>query len=152
MNTIATAAPWQRRIVLVAAIYNIAWGSIVIAFPELLWNLVGAPVPEPVALWRGLGAIIGAFGLGFLIAAFDPYRHWLLIGVAAIAKSAGTVGFFWAASQGDLPWSFGWLVLVDDFAWIIPFALIVRDALTGHRVAVTSGSTSIHHTSMASRN
>ena len=123
------AKPWQHRIVGIAAIYNIIWGSLVIAFPASLWELVGAPVPDPVALWRGLGAIIGAFGLGFLVAARNPYQHWLLIGVAAIAKTAGTVGFFWAASQGQLPWSFGWLVLVDDFAWITPFALIVRDAL-----------------------
>lgn len=125
----APAKPWQHRIVFIAAVYNIIWGSLVIAFPAALWHLVGAAVPDPVALWRGLGAIIGAFGLGFLVAARNPYHHWLLIAVAAVAKSAGTVGFFWAASQGQLPWSFGWLVLFDDFAWVIPFALIVRDAL-----------------------
>ncbi len=148
----STAAPWQRRIIAIAAVYNIIWGSIVIAFPELLWNLVGAPVPEPVALWRGLGAIIGAFGLGFLIAATDPYRHWLLIAVAAVAKSAGTIGFFWAASQGDLPWSFGWLVLVDDFAWIIPFGLIVRDALVMGPVRPAAPAEPLASPSMASRN
>jgi small multidrug resistance pump len=126
---------WQCNLVMFAGIYNIVWGTMVIAAPALIWNMVGAPVPEPLALWQGLGAIIGAFGLGFLVAARDPHRHWLIIAVAALAKTAGTVGFFWAAFRGDLPWSFGWWVLVDDFAWIIPFAIIVRSALTTPQAA-----------------
>jgi hypothetical protein len=72
--------------------------------------------------------IVGVYGIGYGIAAYDSARHWPIVLVGLLGKIFGPIGFVWAATQGELPWSAGATILTNDLIWWIPFALILRRA------------------------
>jgi peroxiredoxin len=72
--------------------------------------------------------LIGVYGVGYLLAAGDPLRHWPIVLVGLMGKVLGPIGFAWSASSGNLPWLFGWTILTNDLIWWVPFGLILRAA------------------------
>ena len=40
-------------------------------------------------------------------------------------KIFGPIGFLQTAIAGDIPWSFGFLIITNDLIWWIPFGLIL---------------------------
>ena len=46
-----------------------------------------------------------------------------------LGKILGPIGFLQTAIAGDIPWSFGWLLITNDLIWWIPFAGILLAAL-----------------------
>lgn len=59
-----------------AGIYNLAWGAITIAMPNLLFDLTGAERLNYPEIWQCVGMIVGVYGIGYIIAAYDSRRHW----------------------------------------------------------------------------
>ena len=51
-----------------AAIYNVAWGSIAILLPIQSFEVLGMPPPLYPQLWQCIGMIVGVYGLGYWIA------------------------------------------------------------------------------------
>jgi len=126
----APAAPWMRRWLLAAGLYNLAWGAFVVLLPDALFRIVGM---EPLAgpgrgIWQCLGMVIGVYGIGYLCASRDPLRHWPIVMVGLMGKVFGPIGFALALAQDALPLSMGKTLLTNDLVWWIPFALILRDA------------------------
>jgi hypothetical protein len=79
-------------------------------------------------LWACIGMIVGVYGLGYLIAARDPARHWPIVLVGLLGKILGPIGFLDAATRGLLPWSMGFTILTNDLVWWIPFSMILWHA------------------------
>lgn len=136
---IASPAPWMRRVLLAAAVYNIAWGLLAIVSPLAIFQWCGFdPLPAYPEIWQCLGMVIGVYGVGYGIAAFDPYRHWAIVFVGLLGKLFGPIGFVASAVSGRLPWRFGTMLLFNDLMWWIPFTLILwrasRAANLGSRV------------------
>ncbi|MGZ0167595.1 MAG: SelL-related redox protein [Planctomycetales bacterium] len=77
--------------------------------------------------------IVGVFGVGYLIAARDPYRHWPLTLVGLLGKVLGPIGFVASIGTGSLPVEMGWTILANDLAWWIPFAMILWGAVRFHQ-------------------
>ncbi|MBL9148238.1 MAG: BphX family protein [Phycisphaerae bacterium] len=134
----------MRHWLVAAGVYNLAWGAAVVLAPAWTVRLLGiAPLDvaadaEPVfralcQIWGCVGMVIGVYGIGYLIAARDPARHWPIVLVGFLGKIFGPIGFAIAAARGDLPWSMGWTLLTNDFLWWIPFALILRHARQASR-------------------
>ena len=73
--------------------------------------------------------IVGVYGIGYLIAATDPIRHWPITLVGLIGKILGPIGFVGAIIQEKLPLSFGWNIVTNDLLWWIPFSYILFRAL-----------------------
>ncbi len=121
---------WPRLVLAAAAVYNLAWGTTVVLFPALPFAWMGIEPPRYPAIFQCLGMVIGVFGIGYAIAAADPRRHWPMVLVGLLGKILGPLGFLWAASQGQLPWSFGVTILANDLVWWLPFALILWHAAT----------------------
>lgn len=69
--------------------------------------------------------IVGVYGVGYGIAAFDPVRHWPIVFVGFLGKLFGPIGLLQAVWMGKLPWKFGYVNITNDVIWIIPFALIL---------------------------
>lgn len=69
--------------------------------------------------------MVGVMGVGFLAASFSPVKHWPLVMVGFFSKLLGVVGFGYLAFMGELPWAAGWLVVVNDLVWLVPFAMIL---------------------------
>jgi hypothetical protein len=108
-----------------AGLYNLAWGTLVILWPHLLFDAAGMARPNYASLWQCIGMIVGVYGLGYIIAAYDPARHWPIVLVGLLGKVLGPIGFVHAALGGELPWIAGWVNVTNDLIWWIPFALIL---------------------------
>ena len=72
------AAPkWMRNVLLAAAAYNLLWGAFAILSPLTIFRWAGFdPLPFYPQLWQCVGMIVGVYGIGYAIAATNPYRHW----------------------------------------------------------------------------
>ncbi len=120
--------PWAAFCLRAAAVYNLAWGAAVIAFPNLLFDLTGATRPNYPEIWQCVGMIVGVYGLGYWLAASDPYRHWPITLVGLLGKLFGPVGFAVAVARGVFPPAFGLTILTNDLIWWVPFTLILWGA------------------------
>jgi small multidrug resistance pump len=126
--------PPVSRILIAAGTYNLLWGLFVILTPTTLFRWAGMePQPNYPELWQCMGMVIGVYGIGYLIAAFDPLRHWPIVLVGLLGKVFGPIGFVWTAADGRLPWSFGAVILTNDLIWWIPFATLLWRAWKHHR-------------------
>ncbi|MBA3320017.1 MAG: alkyl hydroperoxide reductase, partial [Pyrinomonadaceae bacterium] len=94
-----------------AGIYNIAWGTWVVLFPLAFFQWAGMESPNYPEIWQCVGMVVGVYGVGYWIAARNPFRHWPVVLVGFLGKLLGPIGFVQAARQGSLPWRFGLLNL-----------------------------------------
>ena len=122
------AAPWMRRVLLLAGAYNLLWGAAVVLLP-VGWTIgwTGVEVGTP-AIWRCVGMIVGAYGVGYLCAARRPLRHWPITLVGLLGKTFGPIGFVVGAARGELPWAMGLTILFNDLIWWPFFAAILYRA------------------------
>ena len=83
----------MKRFLQIAGIYNLAWGASVILFPNLAFDLAGMTRPLYPMIWQCVGMIVGVYGIGYLIAATDPLRHWPITLIGLLGKIFGPIGF-----------------------------------------------------------
>jgi peroxiredoxin len=118
----------MRRWLIAAGAYNLLWGAATIAAPVWTLRTLGVTTPDTAIwpqLWACVGMIVGVYGIGYLIAARDPLRHWPIVLVGLLGKIFGPIGFIDAAFAGDLPWRMGFTLLTNDLLWWIPFTMIL---------------------------
>lgn len=114
---------WISWALLLAGAYNVVWGLWVIIFPAHFWRLLALPQPNYPELWQCIGMIVGVYGVGYIIAARDPARHWLIVLVGLLGKVLGPIGLVLALLSGKLAPRFGAVNVFNDFVWWIPFTL-----------------------------
>lgn len=120
---------WHGTLLKAAAVYNLVWGGVAIAFPMLLFKLVGMdPLPNYPELWQCIGMIVGVYGIGYWIAASDPVRHWPIVLVGLLGKIFGPIGFVQAVLADRFPVAMGFTILTNDLIWWVPFTLILLNA------------------------
>lgn len=130
--------PWMSRVLCIAGAYNLLWGLLAICFPQLTLGWLGFdPLPLYPELWQCIGMIVGVYGIGYLIAAPNPYRHWPILLVGLLGKILGPIGFLWGLSRGRLPMQMGWTNLFNDLIWWIPFSMILWAAVRHHHAIGT---------------
>lgn len=122
---------WGKKWLIAAAVYNLVWGGLVIAFPHALFDACGMKRMEYPEIWQCVGMIVGVYGIGYGIAAWDHRRHWPIVLVGLLGKLFGPAGFAVALWEGRFPPAFGLTILTNDLVWWIPFALILVDAMRG---------------------
>ncbi len=127
------AAAWMKPLLLAAGAYNILWGAFIIFFPLEPFHWFGMPPPNYIEIWQCVGMIVGVYGIGYAIAAYDPLCHYPIVLVGFLGKLFGPIGFLKAANEGKLPWSFGWINVTNDLIWLVPFAVILYRAYQFHR-------------------
>lgn len=132
MTPSAPTPPWARGWLRAAGVYNLAWGTAIIACPHALFDLCGMERLNYPEIWQCVGMIVGVYGIGYLVAANDPLRHWPIVLVGLLGKILGPIGFAKALADGAFPPAFGLTILTNDLLWWIPFALILRAAARGH--------------------
>ena len=102
------ARPWMRTVLVIAGIYNLAFGAWAVLLPGSAFALFGMDPPTYPFLWQCIGMIVGVYGVGYLAASRDPLRHWPIVLVGLLGKIFGPIGFLQTVLAGDIPWSFGW--------------------------------------------
>ena len=134
----APSSRFARVTLVVAGIYNLIWGAAILAFPLALFELCDIEPPRYPAIWQCVGMIVGVYGVGYVIAARDPNRHWPIVLVGLLGKILGPIGFVDAATSGALPWRWGVTLLSNDLAWWIPFGAILLEAWRAQRFSQIS--------------
>ena len=136
MNNDYDAQPWMKRTLFAAGLYNLLWGILCVLTPGTLLTFAGVSTTPVVSqLWQCIGMMAGVYGVGYIIASYDPYRHWAITVVGLLAKVTVAVGFVIAFVGGSLPARMGWIVLTNDLVWCIPFGVILwRAVLSYHAV------------------
>jgi peroxiredoxin len=119
---------WMKQWMMAAGVYNVVWGLLFGALPFALFDWAGMPRPNYPELWQCIAMIVGVYGVGYVAAAVDPYRHWPVILVGFLGKVFGPIGFLQAAVSGRMPWKFGVVNIFNDLIWLVPFFLILRGA------------------------
>lgn len=120
---------WMRSVLVAAGIYNLAWGAVVILFPNALFDWCQMERPLYPQIWQCVGMVVGVYGIGYLAASRDPLTHWPITLVGLLGKILGPIGFLMAVIQGELPWAFGATILTNDLIWWIPFGAILYRSL-----------------------
>jgi peroxiredoxin len=125
--------PWMGRVLIIAGIYNLIWGGLAVLFPVQTLNWLGvSPLPVYPQFWQCIGMIVGVYGVGYLVAARAPYRHWLITLVGLLGKLFGPIGFALSVGSGALPTSMSWTILTNDLIWWAPFTMILWGAVQYH--------------------
>lgn len=117
---------WITYTLLLAGLYNLAWGALVVIQPGWPFDWLKIDRPNYPEIWQCVGMIVGVYGIGYLIAAKDAARHWPIVLVGFLGKFFGPIGFLFS----DLP--LGWLVILgfNDLPWWIPFIGILLYAFS----------------------
>ncbi len=123
------APAWMSVVLILAGIYNLAWGAWVVLFPAAMFQLAAMPPNNYPQIWQGMGMVIGVYGIGYLIAAANPRQHWPIVLVGLLGKVLGPIGVAYALTQGTLPLKFAAACITNDLVWWVPFTLIVFFAL-----------------------
>ena len=126
---------WMRVVLYLAGIYNLAWGAFVVLFPNVPFRWAGMDLPRYPELWQCIGMIVGVYGVGYVIAARDPYRHWPIVLVGFLGKLFGPIGMLDALLHERLPLVAGLTCVTNDLIWWIPFIIILYRAATSSRRA-----------------
>jgi small multidrug resistance pump len=108
---------WMFRI---AAVYNIAWGTLVSVFPNLFFEIFHLPPINYPFVMSGLGMCIGLYGYGYWVVSTDLRRYPQLVVLGFLGKAIGPVGWFFTVLQTDLPLRTMWTNVFNDFLWL-PF-------------------------------
>lgn len=120
---------WMQITLISAGIYNVVWGGATILFPAAMFDFADMELPRYPQIWQCVGMIVGVYGVGYMVAASNPLRHWPITLVGLLGKVFGPLGFANALINGDLPLSFGVTIITNDLIWWIPFAVILYQAL-----------------------
>ena len=118
MKTNARIPTWVTASLKLAGWYNLLWGGLVVVFPNLFFRISGwQDRPTDPFIWQALGMVIGVYGVGYLISANNPIRHWPIILVGLLGKVLGPIGFLFALWQ-DAAWlSLIWMIVLNDLIW-----------------------------------
>lgn len=126
-----TFPTWMKYTLLAAAAYNLVWGAWVIFRPNDLFILTNIEPPLYPGIWQCVGMIVGVYGIGYAVAAFNPMRHWPIVLVGFLGKISGPIGMLQnvlmvpPGTPGRLPPSWLWLNVTNDVIWWIPFGAIL---------------------------
>ena len=104
---------WLRA----AAAYNAIVGTCIAVWPDAYFRVLSLPPPTYPALWRLTGMFILVYAPGYCWASLRPRAHSHIVAIGLFGKVLGPVGFITALAIGELPASFGWLLLTNDVVW-----------------------------------
>jgi small multidrug resistance pump len=119
-----------------AGAYNLLWGTWVVLLPGQPFEWLKIEAPNYPGIWQCLGMVVGVYGVGYLIAGFDPGSHWLIVLVGLLGKLLGPIGMIFSITQGRLPLAAGWLCVTNDLIWWVPFTLILCRIFSSKRAGL----------------
>ena len=110
-----------------AAFYNLIWGAWVILFPNAMFELLEMEKNNYPEIWQCVGMIVGVYGVGYWIAASDPYRHFPIVLVGFLGKILGPIGFAQALLTNRFPLAFGVIIIFNDLIWWPSFFNLLKE-------------------------
>jgi hypothetical protein len=101
-------------------------GTLATLFPVMLLRWLGlSSVTAESGVCQCLGISTAVFGVGYVLASRNPFRHWLMTLVGLIGKFSIPVVAVVSISNDVVPASITWTFFVSEAIWWIPFAMIL---------------------------
>lgn len=119
---------WFKAVLFIAGAYHIIWGFSVIFFPCFWFDLAALSHPNYIQLWQFIGLYEVVFGIGYLMAASNPLRHWRVILMGFVTKLSVVTGFTYFYFRGEEPVVVFNMVVSNHIIWLIPFLIILYNA------------------------
>lgn len=128
MNTNEPVKGWMKFVLIAAGIYNILWGFITVLFPDFYFKFSGMNNINYPEIWQCVGMIVGVYGIGYIIASGNPYKHWPIIFVGLLGKILGPIGYYNAFVNNRFTLRAGLTNITNDLIWWVPFTIILWKA------------------------
>ena len=127
-ETSPALSPWMRGVLLLAAIYNLAWGIFIYNFPDAFYHWVTESTGETpdVISYQGVGVLI--FAVLYFISALYPQKFWYFIIIGVLSKIIGSIWFYLDIMDQQATKRFLFHVIMNDIAWVIPLGFIAYRA------------------------
>jgi predicted permease len=106
-----------------AAIYNLISGLATVLIPSVVLDLAGVKGLSHISFFQCIGMMVAVYAIGYWFLAVNPRRYAAFIWVGLAGKAFGPIGYVYAASRGELPWSFGWFNFFNDVIWLPAFCI-----------------------------
>lgn len=120
------------RFLFVAGLYHLMFSAAAVAWPHFCFDCANIPRPVHPILWRVAGLLSAVFGIGFMISARDPIRHWPVVLLGFSKASLVIVLLILSIFANELPAHTLWLALFDDIIWWFPLAAILWATVQAH--------------------
>ena len=119
---------WMRGILLISAIYNIAWGIFVYRFTDsfVKWITNSAFTDSYQIELHGVGLIV--LSIIFFISALHPVRFWYFIFFGFLAKALGGIWVYFSVMNQTITRRFILHLVLNDYVWAILLAIIAYHA------------------------
>jgi len=116
--------PWMRGVLLLAGIYNLAWGFFIKNFPNSFYQWVTETENPaiPAIEWQGLGVLF--FGVFYTLTALYPKKLWYLIIAGILSKLLGGIWFYFVVMEQTVTNKFLFHLIMNDLVWVVPFTII----------------------------
>jgi hypothetical protein len=114
-----------------AGLHNLAWGTWTCLFAADSFYESWGETPEDritYRVWQGVGMLVAVYGIGYVIAARDPVRHWPIVFLGLLMKVFGIVGVVYSIGSYDISPRAMRMTYLNDVLWFLPFGLILRHA------------------------
>ncbi|MGB0524965.1 MAG: alkyl hydroperoxide reductase [Flammeovirgaceae bacterium] len=109
-----------KVVFLLAAIYNIIWGTVVVLFPNLFFDIFDIERINYPFLMSGIGMFVGVYGYGYYVVAKYPKKYPQLVVIGLLGKVLGPIGWAYHVYLGSIPAATLLTNLFNDIIWI-PF-------------------------------
>ena len=116
---------WIGIVLRFAGITNAVWGLTFVLFTDAMLRWAEMPVPEMLFSWKMTGFISVIFGAAYFLAAGNPLRHALIIGVGFFVKLTGTVIIVDYLFSNLISNRLALFFTLKDSLWAVVFAFIL---------------------------
>ncbi len=114
---------WVLRI---AGTFNLLAGLVMLVFYHEAYRLLGMERPRVMLPVQLVGMLVALFGVGYHMAANDPWKNRNVLLLGFWSKLLGTLLAIYTVARGQLPSSFLVLVFFSDVIYLPPFWAILR--------------------------
>ena len=114
----------------VAGFYNIAAGVAMVVFYHEGFKALGLEKPDLVLPIQLVGVLVAIFGVGYLLAARNPYENRNIVLLGFLSKLLGPILATYYIAAGKLPISMVPVLLLADIVYLVPFWLIWKKTET----------------------
>lgn len=112
-----------NAILFISAMYFILWSALVLAFPSRFSSIIVESQTTSILFWDLISIITMVLGIALAIAAFDPYRNWLILLTNLLFHVGIIIGFFTGFSKGVFSSQYLPFLFFNHVIWIIPLVI-----------------------------
>lgn len=120
-----------NAILFISALYFILWGLLVLVVPNMLRFILIKSNFTSMIFWDMISIMTIILGFALLIAAFDPYKNWLILLINLLFHLSIVIGFVIGYYQNIFSIDYLPFVLFNHVPWMIP--LVIGLHATYHR-------------------